>query len=297
MPAFFRAANRWKKALFLSLAFHLVLVLAILFCPKPQDQPISSSSKTRPSLRLERSRPQPTKPTGEENAEEGEGFQAAIHSEMLIEAPKLVVSKTVPSAMIHSAPSGPQLAPGPLPGKGGGVGSAGKGTTFFKVGTTARRIMYVLDASSSMGRDGLWERASRELVKSLDQLPADVAFQIIVYHSKPRTLLTAPPGWLTWDGLTPAKVLQALNNLMPEGRTEHAPALSKALSMRPDVLFFLTDADDLTYPLLAQVDGWNRGKTVIHTFELNRRAGQRPGGPLHLLATRNGGEYRLVGEE
>jgi hypothetical protein len=72
-------------------------------------------------------------------------------------------------------------------------------------------------------------------------------------------------------------------------------ALKLALSMRPDVIFFLTDADEprITNRELAEISSQNRG-TTISTVEYG--AGPRHAGRTFLeeLAEQNGGQHRYV---
>ena len=58
--------------------------------------------------------------------------------------------------------------------------------------------------------------------------------------------------------------------LRPDGSFRPRPRwLAAALRLQPDVIFFVTDADDLTETQVLDVTKWNAGKVVIHTIELN----------------------------
>ena len=75
----------------------------------------------------------------------------------------------------------------------------------------------------------------------------------------------------------------------------HLPALEMALIMRPDVVFFLTDASEpqMSAIELARVRRLNRG-TVINTIEFG--AGPRGANYnfLQALAAENGGQHGYV---
>src|SRR5207253_645243 len=75
-----------------------------------------------------------------------------------------------------------------LPGGLGGPGSDGA-TTFFQVPARGKKIVYVIDGSSSMCRDGALAAACRELRESVKKLPPDARFQVIVYNNDARFLL------------------------------------------------------------------------------------------------------------
>ncbi|MCI0376910.1 MAG: VWA domain-containing protein [Gemmataceae bacterium] len=209
-------------------------------------------------------------------------------------------------APTHAASVASEPLPGvnlgnPLPhGRGsdsGNKGAAGPGdgvTKFFGVAAHGSRIVYVLDCSGSMGKNGAIVAAARELVRSVEQLPAHAQFQVIVYNAKPRFLLARYSGWLTASPQMTQEIEAAFNALPTEGKTEHGPALQKAIALQPDVLYFLTDADDLKQEHLRQTNLANRGRTVIHTIELTLANQHRVGMPMQLLARDNRGAYQAI---
>jgi hypothetical protein len=85
-------------------------------------------------------------------------------------------------------------------------------------------------------------------------------------------------------------LLQALD---AAGTTNHVAALRRGLDLHPDVLFFLTDADDLKPEVISAITQRNQ-RSVIHTIELTRLRSPRPEGPLAQLARDNHGTYRRV---
>ena len=108
-------------------------------------------------------------------------------------------------------------------------------------------IVYVLDASGSMGEWGKFDAARAALIATLKLQPASVRFQVIVYSGAATTLLRSPPGECrpaTLENL--ARVIDALVALpAPAGRSNHAEGLRAALAFRPDLVVLFTDADDL----------------------------------------------------
>jgi len=188
--------------------------------------------------------------------------------------------------------------PGADDGNPGGQGGLGKGPGLLATGREVQRVVYVLDRSLSMGLNGALARAQAELLASLQQLPAQARFQIIAYNRQAEPLYIHSQG-----GLLPVEpevlnqVVRIVNGLSPSGSTDHARALRRGLLLRPEVLFFLTDANDLGRREVEDITRSNRGLTRIHVVELNAAPGSAERSPLWELATRNGGTYRRVAPE
>ena len=188
-------------------------------------------------------------------------------------------------------------------GSGGGVGGGiGPGTEFFGLRDRAGSYAYVIDCSGSMdtragavrGRNVL-DVAKRELLASLDPLPADAKVGVIFYNESP-TVFTDPAGrkdLMSASASNKARVRARLAEVAPLGGTDHMAALRAALAMRPEVIFFLTDADFLDR---AGADAIRReaGKTRILAVELGIGSSLRGSEPLRRLAEGTGGSYRYI---
>jgi hypothetical protein len=174
-------------------------------------------------------------------------------------------------------------------GRTSGAGGAG---AIFQVGRPARSVVYVIDRSSSMG-GGLLAAAVRELRASLAQLPPTTQFQVVVYHDQAAPLVPVR-GLLPATAENVAHAADALTNLNPEGGTNHLRALQLALTFGAEVIYLLTDADDLRDEDRREVTRLNRGRSIIHTIELNTANRDRADMPLQVLARENGGRYQAV---
>ena len=86
-------------------------------------------------------------------------------------------------------------------------------------------------------------------------------------------------------------VVAAVDRLPAEGGSDHAKALSTALAMGPDVVYFLTDEDDLEMRDVQAVTRLNRGRVSVHAFCLVPPADDAP---MRALARDNRGTFRLV---
>jgi hypothetical protein len=202
----------------------------------------------------------------------------------------------------HTAGQG--LIPGSGSGGGGGAGGGsgggagrgiGPGTQFFGAREHAHSFAYVIDCSGSMAMRNSLDVAKRELLASLGQLPPDAQFSVIFYNSLPY-LLTDPEGRKGLMAATEAhkrQVQAQLATIAPDGGTDHMAALRKALELKPEVIFFLTDADLMSdsdvAKILSQV-----GATRIQTIEfgMGTEVGHQP--PLARLATSTGGTYLYI---
>jgi hypothetical protein len=191
------------------------------------------------------------------------------------------------------------------PGKsrGGRVGQGqnfGVETEVFGVTGRGSKFVYVFDRSASMasfsGRP--LAGAKRELIASLQSLESVHQFQVIFYNDKPElmTLVAGQrPGLVFADERGKQLAANYIGGIYAYGGTQHMPALRLALQMKPDVIFFLTDADppELTRNDLDAIGRLNRG-TVINAIEF----GTAPQPPRHnflkQVAQENDGQYGYV---
>jgi len=280
--------------LLLSLAAHGLLLLALWFWPTPSRSTACVVETTR--IALDTCMLDPGLPTlregGELPAELCDPDVGITMAPQLRDAPP--VRPETPAAagptLAASDPTRPAANASDSSAEGGHGGSGG----LFPLPATAARVVYVLDRSVSMGEGDKLDLACREMLASLRQLPPVAQFQVILYNNSATPLLI--------DGhndLLPAEpavldqVAERLKDLSASGGTDHANALRRGLALHPDVLFFITDADQLPYEQIDSITRANPG-AAIHIVELTRRRGGSPDGPLARLARDNGGTYRRV---
>ena len=106
-------------------------------------------------------------------------------------------------------------------------------------------IVYVLDASGSMGRSGRFDRAGRALAATLREQPPDVRFQVVVYAGTARLLLPAAGGCVPAGVENVERAAAALAAVEPLGHGAHADALRLAGRLNPEFVLVFTDGDDL----------------------------------------------------
>jgi hypothetical protein len=187
-------------------------------------------------------------------------------------------------------------------GGGGGYGTSGLGpglsrTEFIGVHGTGTKFVFVIDRSGSM-RERL-DGVKRELLASLAKLPPEAQFQVIFYNLARMTFSEGGKSQRLVFATDSNKTLlgRHLEKVIADGGTDHLPALRDALKLAPDVVFFLTDADDLKMHEVKEVTDLNRGRAAIHAIEFSRGPEPVRENLLQKLAEWNSGTYRYVNVE
>jgi hypothetical protein len=175
-------------------------------------------------------------------------------------------------------------------GEGPSGGAKSGSPPLLAVSGRANRVAYVIDRSISMGQSGALKRAVEEVNASLSQLNPEMQFLILAYNKSAAPLLTT--GWTSADPTSLEDARRRLEGLTATGATDHVNALLRAVQTRPDLIFLVTDADDLRDDSVRRITGMNQGRAKIHVVELARGKGMD--GPLARLAESNGGTYRRV---
>lgn len=181
-------------------------------------------------------------------------------------------------------------------GSGGGVGrGVGPGTQFFGARDHAHSFAYVIDCSGSMATRDSLGIAKRELLASLNQLPPDAEFAVVFYNLLAK-MLSDPQGHKGLMAATTtnkARIQAQLNTIEPDGGTDHMAALRAALALKPEVIFFLTDADLMTNGDVNNILS-EAGTTRIQAVEFGRGVNLGEHTPLRRLANTTGGAYLYI---
>jgi hypothetical protein len=222
-----------------------------------------------------------------EEEESEEPFQATVD-----ELPVLPPPPSLPGGAGAAAGSS---APLTSAGAGGDASHGGAGGGLLRAPATARKVVYVIDRSLSMGLSGALTVAKHELLGSIAALPIEAEFAVIFYNREAELLtVCGQPGLLPATAENRATVARLVEEIHAEGGTDHVAALRRAVALGPDVIFFVTDADELTTEQVSNVAQLNHGRAAIHAVQLGS-SGQHPDEtPLQLLARRSGGTYRIV---
>jgi hypothetical protein len=106
-------------------------------------------------------------------------------------------------------------------------------------------IVYVLDASGSMGESGKFAAARQAILSTLRAQPEHVRVQVVVYAGTARAVLPGGRCVPATSGVV-EQIDRALAGKEPAGRSDHVAGLRAAMELRPDFVLIVTDADDLS---------------------------------------------------
>jgi hypothetical protein len=186
-------------------------------------------------------------------------------------------------------------------GRGGGRGTPGAQgharVSVFGVQGEGNKFVYLFDRSASMEGAPL-AAAKRQLVESLVSLESVHQFHIVFFNTRTQSLDIAGGGRRIAFATDRNKQLAAkfVGGIVADGGTDRLTALKSAIALAPDVVFFLTDADDPMSPgELAEIARLNsRARSAICTIEFGRRRAPSPGNFLAELARQSGGQYGYI---
>lgn len=184
--------------------------------------------------------------------------------------------------------------------RGGGPNKAigGEATvSVYGVEGVGNKFVYVFDRSISMQGAPL-RSAKRELIASLAALERTHQFQIIFFNHEPVAWdLTGGQNRIAFasDG-NKRLAEQFVRGITSSGGTYRKIAIRMALGLRPDVIFFLTDADDpMPQSDIAEtIRRAQRNATAINTIEFGLGPRRSRENFLTQLARETGGGYLYV---
>jgi hypothetical protein len=164
----------------------------------------------------------------------------------VVEVPLNPTRMNPPPAASPSPPRVQQAAHAASPKPAGGASVSAPVPPVHGALGSGQTIVYVLDESGSMGEWGKFAKARAALIATLRAQPQTVRFQVVLYAGTADFPLPAPVG-----GCVPAtadnilRVEEMLGERRPAGRSDHVAGLRLAMTLYPDFVLILTDANDL----------------------------------------------------
>ncbi len=180
-------------------------------------------------------------------------------------------------------------------GAHGDIGEKSRVRVFGAEGV-GTKFVYLFDRSASMEGAPL-SAAKGQLIESLGSLKEIHQFQIIFFNTRAPVFTLAGSRRIAFaTDTSKRRAEQQVQSVTADGGTDRLEALKRALSLTPDVIFFLTDADDsMSRPDLEEVYRRNRrAGAMICTIEFGRGPARSRQNFLTELAHKTGGAYVYV---
>ncbi len=173
----------------------------------------------------------------------------------------------------------------------GGTGPGGTGTGFFGTVAEGRSFVYVVDMSASMS-GGRFSRAVKELLRSIGKLKSTQKFYVVFFNDQAMPLFDPKPaqGLVSATPQMKAKARRWISARHPDYTTDPVPALRIALSLKPEVIFLLSDGD-FSSDVSEIIRQLNTNQVMIHTIAFEGQEGEVT---LRRIAAENHGTYRFV---
>lgn len=164
--------------------------------------------------------------------------------------------------------------------------------SFFGTPGQGNRFVFIIDKSGSMEGNRL-AHAKRELVATLNQLPAHALFMVYFFDDNADPM--QPQGMME---ATPANLKAAMRWVMGRscqgGGTNPGTAIHKAFRLKPDTIWLLSDGV-FAQEHIGLVKRLNHGdRTRVNTLAFHDPSGE---GLLKAIAGQNGGRFRFVAAE
>jgi hypothetical protein len=305
----------WLETWSLSLIFHTVLFVVLGLTWTAASKPAGDSAEPLRTVELvvRRETSEGPKHLDQQQVEAAQAAQAKAaaapgppSTETLLGQKGAVQSPVDFSAALPKASDVAGFGVGASPTLPGGAGlldnpgektspTAGRGrTSVYGLHGEGFKFVYIFDRSGSMGGTGnrALNAAKAELLRSLAELGDTHQFQIIFYNEQPIIMQLAQSSSLmlaTKQNKDEAR--RFVNSISADGATAHEPAILLGLRLSPDVIFFLTDADqpELSPGQLDRIKKLNNGRAVINTIEFGLGPKVRKHNFLDALAEQNGG--------
>jgi Mg-chelatase subunit ChlD len=212
-------------------------------------------------------------------------------------APAAAQKENAAASAASPSSATPRIAQAPSQPGNYGPSDGQVSVRLFGVEGRGTKFVYVFDRSTSMEGPPL-STAKQQLIASLESLQSVHQFHVIFFNQEMRHFDLSGGGRRIAFATDRNKKMAArfVGGITADGGTDRFPALRAAMAMRPDVIFFLTDADDpMPRSELQEISDLNdRAGVTITTIEFGRGPDKRATNFLTELARLTGGQYGYV---
>lgn len=174
----------------------------------------------------------------------------------------------------------------------GSPGVTGGSAEFFEIKGKGKRFVYIVDCSPSMA-GAPFEKARAELQRSIERLNSGQSFFVIFFDSNeyPQFYPRAAKGLIRASAENKHRSQAWISGFGTlAGGTDPRAALMRALSLRPDAIYLLSDGE-FDWDVADEVRAQNRKHIAIHTVSFITRDAEPL---LKQIADENRGTYRYV---
>jgi hypothetical protein len=290
-----------------SILVHSAMIALLAFAVQQSPRGAAEEAGRTAGIVLKRASAEGDLYEGEEDLAHVAQAEAAENVDVLDSLPARSTGPSADRDLPKIAGAGPAAAAGggqPNIGEftgGRQRGSIGGGDTarvsVFGVQGTGSKFVYLFDRSTSMEGPPI-EAAKRQLVESLQSLDSIHQFQIIFFNTEQSFFdPTEGRGRLAFASEQNKRAAaRYVGGITAALGTDRYTALKKAIALRPDVVFFLTDAEDEMLPGdLAEIRRANeRVGAAICVIEFGLRPAPSRNNFLMELARQNGGQYGYI---
>lgn len=201
------------------------------------------------------------------------------------------------TSLLATAGSTPTPSANQLPRFQQSPGGPTSRTTFWDVEAVGASFVFVIDRSASMSSRGALDLAKTQLFQSLEQLNPESTFQVIFYNTESFMLSMGDGSLIEASQIHRSRARKEIERVTPEGGTNHVKPLALAFSLRPEVIYYLTDADMLSDEDVADLTRMNRKASrpaTVFAIEFGNGPNLSRNKPLRRLAADNDGTYTYL---
>ena len=179
---------------------------------------------------------------------------------------------------------------------GGSTGGGRPGeTSFIGLHDKGKSFVLLIDCSGSMANHSALQVAKAEVKATLEALKSDQKFQIIFFNERFYQLhLKGDKSSQLYFATDINKTLanQFISGIHASLGTERTSAIRRGLSLKADVIFLLTDADNPpSSRKLAEIQQLNKSRTRIHCIEFGKGSQLNLDNYLKKIARQNKDSY------
>jgi hypothetical protein len=167
----------------------------------------------------------------------------------------------------------------------------GQESGFYGLGSEGQSLVYLVDCSDSMHKNGKFKHATAELMRTVESLSRSQKFFVIFFNNGAFPMDADGPVEATDEHIE--ELRRWLYNVEPGGGTDPMPALTYALALKPDAIFLLSDGefDPLVIDDVRAQNQVKEKPIPINTISFYSREAV---GIMKTIARQSGGKFRFV---